>query len=181
MDNEVILVNESDEPLGTIEKIEAHRQAQLHRAFSVFIFNIRGEMLLQQRAMDKYHSPGLWTNACCSHPKPGEDTRLAAIKRLEEEMGVVTDLTKIFDFIYKVDFDNGLSEHEFDHVYVGFYDGPIDRNKKEVNDYCFRSLEEIELSLSKEPEKFTYWFQVAFSKVKEWAIDGLPQLKKKNK
>ena len=120
---EVILVNEQDEQTGTIEKMEAHRKALLHRAFSVFIFNGKGEMLLQQRAMGKYHSPGLWTNACCSHPRPGEEVETAAFRRLKEEMGIETSLKKIFDFIYRTEFDNGLTEYEFDHVYIGTYPG----------------------------------------------------------
>jgi len=123
---DVILVNEQDQPVGTMEKMEVHQKALLHRAFSVFLFNDRGEMLLHKRADSKYHSGGLWTNACCSHPRPGEDTRSAAEKRLQEEMGIVTPLTKAFDFIYKASFDNGLTEHEFDHVFTGTYQGSID-------------------------------------------------------
>src|SRR6185503_10093666 len=111
----VILVDENDNEIGSCEKMEAHRQGWLHRAFSIFIFNSRGEMLLQQRALDKYHSPGLWTNACCSHPAPGENLAEAAGRRLEEELGFTTGLEKLFDFIYRADFENGLSEHEFDH------------------------------------------------------------------
>src|SRR6516164_10337979 len=118
MDQEVILVNEQDEPIGTMGKMEAHKKALLHRAFSVFIFNSKGEMLLQQRARDKYHSGGLWTNACCSHPKPGEEVQLAASRRLNEELGFNTPLTKIFDFIYQSSFENGLTEFEFDHVFI---------------------------------------------------------------
>src|SRR5271168_1810255 len=113
---EVILVDESDQPLGTMEKMEAHRRAVLHRAFSVFIFNSRGEMLLQQRAPDKYHSAGLWSNACCSHPRPGEETADAASRRLKEELGFTTPLEELFHFTYKSEFGNGLTEYEFDHV-----------------------------------------------------------------
>src|ERR1700744_2758864 len=116
---EVILVDEADVQLGTMEKIEAHRKALLHRAFSVFIFNSKGEMLLQQRAAEKYHSPGLWTNACCSHPRPGEETQAAAMRRLMEELGFTLELEKIFDFTYRSEFENGLTEFEFDHVFVG--------------------------------------------------------------
>src|ERR1700754_1322335 len=116
---EVILVNENDIPVGTMEKMEAHRKALLHRAFSVFIFNSKGEMLLQQRADKKYHSGGLWTNACCSHPKPGEEIETAASRRLREELGFGTGLRKVFDFIYQSPFDNGLTEFEFDHVFFG--------------------------------------------------------------
>src|ERR1700748_433460 len=115
---EVILVNEYDVPLGSMEKLEAHQKALLHRAFSVFIFNGKGEMLLQQRAKGKYHSPGLWTNACCSHPRPGEDTQAAALRRLHEELGFATELEKCFAFTYRTAFDNGLTEFEFDHVFI---------------------------------------------------------------
>src|ERR1700739_185125 len=116
---QVILVDNSDQPVGVMEKMEAHRQALLHRAFSVFIFNSRGEMLLQQRAPEKYHSGGLWTNACCSHPRPGEDSRGGAGRRLREELGFTTELEKLFEFTYRTDYANGLTEFEFDHVFVG--------------------------------------------------------------
>ena len=118
----MILVNERDEPLGSMEKMEAHRKGALHRAFSVFIFNSRGEMLLQQRALKKYHSGGLWTNACCSHPRPGETNEAAALRRLREEMGFDTSLQQIFSFTYRASFNNGLTEHEYDHVFAGIYD-----------------------------------------------------------
>src|SRR4249919_2186768 len=117
IDQEVILVNEQNEAIGTMEKMEAHRKALLHRAFSVFIFNSKGEMLLQQRALNKYHSGGMWTNACCSHPYPEEDNLEAASRRLREEMGFATELEEIFDFTYKTVFENGLTEYEFDHVF----------------------------------------------------------------
>ena len=159
---EVILVNEEDAPIGTMEKMEAHRKALLHRAFSVFIFNSQGKMLLQQRAGDKYHSPGLWTNACCSHPRPGEDTLAAACRRLREELGFTTSLEKLFDFTYRSEFDNGLTEFEFDHVFVGHYDADIHPNAAEVSDYSYRSLEEIRESLAVHPENFTSWFHLAF-------------------
>jgi isopentenyl-diphosphate Delta-isomerase len=159
---EVILVDESDTPLGTMEKMEAHRRALLHRAFSVFIFNSKGEMLLQQRAPDKYHSAGLWTNACCSHPRPGEDTRAAAIRRLYEELRFTTPLEKLFHFTYKSEFDNGLTEFEFDHVFVGTYDAAIHPNKAEVSDYCHCSPEQIRESLRLQPDRFTSWFRLAF-------------------
>jgi isopentenyl-diphosphate delta-isomerase len=162
MAEEVILVNEQDEETGTIEKMEAHRKALLHRAFSVFIFNEKGEMLLQQRAMGKYHSPGLWTNACCSHPRPGELVEEAAGRRLMEEMGIDVKIEKVFDFIYKTEFDNGLTEFEFDHVYTGTYDGSLNPDKQEVHDYCFRSMEDIEQDLSRCPEKYSEWFKIAF-------------------
>jgi isopentenyl-diphosphate Delta-isomerase len=159
---EVILVNEQDEQTGTIEKMEAHRKALLHRAFSVFIFNGKGEMLLQQRAMGKYHSPGLWTNACCSHPRPGETVEGAAVRRLKEEMGIDTSIRKIFDFVYRTEFDNGLTEYEFDHVFTGTHNGSPTPDKQEVHDYCFRSVQDIEDDLKQRPEKYSSWFRIAF-------------------
>ena len=164
----VILVNKKDEPLGVMEKMEAHRKAALHRAFSVFIFNSKGEMLLQQRALSKYHSGGLWTNACCSHPRPGEETEAAAQRRLQEEMGFGTNLKKIFDFVYKTEFDNGLTEFEFDHVFTGEYNGLIKLNPDEASDYCFKDLHEIRQSLLTHPQHYTAWFHLAFSKVEDW-------------
>ncbi len=158
---EVILVDEEDTPIGTMEKIEAHKKALLHRAFSVFIFNEKGEMLLQQRAAGKYHSPGLWTNACCSHPHPGEDTRSAAARRLKEELGFTTDVQELFAFTYKTEFDNGLTEFEFDHVFVGRYDGVIEPNPEEVSNYRYSALGEIKEELIRCPEAFTSWFHLA--------------------
>lgn len=170
----VILVNEQDEPIGTMEKLEAHRQAVLHRAFSVFIFNEKGEMLLQQRALGKYHSAGLWTNACCSHPIPGESTPDAASRRLREELGFTTRLHKIFDFTYQVAFDNGLTEYEYDHVFTGVYDSEIAPDPEEVKDYCYRDLSSIRRSLQTHPEHYTAWFHLAFPKVEQWAqLNGL--------
>ena len=165
MEEEVILVNEQDEASGTMEKMEAHRKGVLHRAFSVFIFNPKGEMLLQQRALGKYHSPGLWTNTCCSHPRPGESVEGAAARRLKEEMGIETALEKIFDFVYHTEFDNGLTEYEFDHVYTGTYNGTFTPDRQEVNDYCFRSMEDIEEDLRQRPEKYSSWFLIAFPKL----------------
>jgi len=165
---EVILVNEADEPTGAMEKIEAHRKALLHRAFSVFIFNQKGEMLLQQRAANIYHSACLWTNGCCSHPSPGEMTAESAGKRLFEEMGFTTPLKKIFDFIYRSEFDNGLTEYEFDHVFTGEYNGKINFNKEEVMDVCYKDVKSIRHSLQTHPQKYTAWFQLAFPKVEDW-------------
>jgi isopentenyl-diphosphate Delta-isomerase len=171
MTEEVILVNEQDEELGFLEKMEAHRKAVLHRAFSVFIFNNKGEMLLQKRASHKYHSGGLWTNACCSHPRPGEKTSDAASRRLNEEMGFQTAIKKIFDFTYKAEFDNGLTEFEFDHVFAGEYDGIIKANPEEVSDYCYKNIEEIEQSLQSHPKKYTAWFHLAFPKIEKWLAE----------
>ena len=164
----VILVNENDEVTGTAEKMEAHRKGLLHRAFSIFVFNNKGEMLMQQRALEKYHSGGLWTNACCSHPRPGEKTDEAARRRLKEELGFETSLIEIFDFIYKAEFVNGLAEFEYDHVYVGEYDGVIQPEQEEVMDFCFRGMPEIRNLIKHNPEKFTAWFLIAFPKIEQW-------------
>jgi isopentenyl-diphosphate Delta-isomerase len=168
MVEEVILVNERDEPAGRMEKIEAHQKGVLHRAFSVFIFNQKGEMLLQQRAVQKYHSGGLWTNACCSHPRPGEETLEAAQRRLMEEMGIDTPIKKIFEFTYQATFENGLYEYEFDHVFAGGYNGVIRANPEEVMDYCFKSPEDLRSLLKTNPRRFTAWFHLAFPKVETW-------------
>lgn len=169
----VILVDENDEPIGTMEKMEVHQKALLHRAFSVFIFNDKGEILLQKRANKKYHSGGLWTNACCSHPKPGEETLAAAKKRLHEEMGFDIGLKKVFDFIYKAPFDNGLTEYEFDHVFIGTYDGEIFPNAEEVSDYCYKSVEEVKRSIQTHPQKYTEWFKIAFPKMEEYLVKNI--------
>ena len=166
--DQLILVDEQDNPIGTCEKMEAHRKGLLHRAFSVFIFDAQGRMLLQQRALSKYHSGGLWTNACCSHPFPGEDNLTAATRRLQEELGFTTSLRKAFDFCYRAAFDNGLTEHEFDHVFVGQYEGTLEVNPQEVMDYCFLSLEEIENQLETRPDRYTEWFKIAFPRLRHW-------------
>jgi isopentenyl-diphosphate Delta-isomerase len=165
---EVILVDKNDTPVGSMDKIEAHKRALLHRAFSVFIFNSKGEMLLQQRADKKYHSAGLWTNACCSHPSPGEDTITAATRRLKEELGFTTPLTKAFTFSYRTDFENGLTENEFDHVYTGVYDGRIVADTDEVKDYRYTPMDEIERLVTDDPRKFTSWFIIAFPRIKRF-------------
>lgn len=165
---EVILVTEGNEPIGTMEKMDAHRKGVLHRAFSIFIFNERNEMLLQQRAKTKYHSSGLWTNACCSHPRPHENTETAALRRLREELGFTTPLTKIFEFQYNAAFDNGLIEHEYDHVFIGTYTGKISPNPDEVQDYCYKKLDEIANTIKTHPHKYTAWFLIAFPKVTSW-------------
>ena len=165
---DVILVDENDRPTGTMEKIEVHKKAILHRAFSVFIFNDKCEMLLQKRASKKYHSGGLWTNSCCSHPQPGEDTMAAANKRLQEEMGFSTSLTKAFTFIYKASFENGLTEYEYDHVFVGSFNGLIKPNPDEVDDYCYQPLDQLKQSLKTHPHHFTEWFKIALPKLETY-------------
>lgn len=165
MKEEVILVNEADEQIGVMEKMEAHEKGLLHRAFSVFIFNTKGEMLLQQRALNKYHSGGLWTNACCSHPRPGEDTLQAAQRRLMEEMGIKTPLTFKTSFTYKTAFENGLTEHEFDHVFIGTFNEEPHINNNEVNSYCWKSVESTKNSVKQMPHIYTSWFKIALEKV----------------
>jgi isopentenyl-diphosphate Delta-isomerase len=167
-DEFVILVNDSDEAVGQMEKMEAHQKGLLHRAFSVFIFNNKGEMLLQRRAINKYHSGGLWSNACCSHPYPGEATGQGAVRRLREELGFSTAVNKVFDFTYRAEFSNGLTEYEFDHVFTGEYNGVIHPDSEEVCDYCYKDLEDIRYSMQVHPEKFTAWLHIVFPKIEAW-------------
>jgi len=163
--DEIILVDEKDNQVGTGEKMVVHKEGKLHRAFSVFIFNSKKELMLQQRATSKYHSPGLWTNTCCSHPKPGEKIIDAAKRRLKEEMGFNCDLKEAFSFIYKAKFDNGLSEHEFDHVFIGKFDGNPKPDKKEAESWKWITLAELRKDMKKNPEKYTYWLKVSIDKL----------------
>ena len=165
---EVILVNEKDVQIGLMEKMEAHRKGLLHRAFSIFIFNSKGEFLLQQRSVVKYHSPGLWANTCCSHPLPGEEVLQAAHRRLSEEMGFRTVLSPAFTFVYIASLDNGLTEHEYDHVFTGVYEGPVTPDENVVADYCYKSLHDIETSLQKHPGDYTEWFKIALPQIKQF-------------
>ncbi|PBQ31243.1 isopentenyl-diphosphate delta-isomerase [Sphingobacteriaceae bacterium] len=165
MTEEVILVNEQDQELGTMEKMEAHVKGLLHRAFSVFIFNSKKELLIQQRALSKYHSPALWTNTCCSHPRPGEKTHDAALRRMREEMGMETTLEHMSSFIYKTTFENGLTEFEYDHIYTGKSNEDPIINPKEVNAYKWMSLDDIKSDLKTHPEIYTYWFKLAIEKL----------------
>jgi isopentenyl-diphosphate delta-isomerase len=170
---QVILVDEEDKVIGTMGKLEAHQKAALHRAFSIFLFNKSGEMLLQQRAAGKYHSPGLWTNACCSHPRPGEQTSIAASRRLKEELGAQAPLKKIFDFIYSTHFENGLSEYEFDHVFTGQSEGPFHPDAAEIMDTKFISMDSIQAELETNPGHYTSWFHIAFPRVYTWWAENL--------
>lgn len=165
VEDQVILVNEKDEPIGTMGKLEVHQKGLLHRAFSVFIFNDKGEMLLQRRALSKYHSAGLWTNTCCSHPQPNEDTLAAANRRLREEMGMKADLKPKTSFIYKTPFDNGLTEHELDHVFIGYTNTDPVINKEEVDSFKWMSLEAIKTEIKTNPNEFTSWFKIALDNV----------------
>lgn len=162
---QVILVDENDVEIGVMEKMEAHEKALLHRAFSVFLFNTQGEMLLQKRALTKYHSGGLWTNACCSHPRPGESNQDAAHRRTFEELGIRPTLREVFSFTYKADFDNGLTEHEFDHVFLGTYEGPLQPDPQEVAECCYMHMVELRQLMEKDPAQFTVWFRIAFEQV----------------
>ena len=162
MEEKVILVNEKDEPIGLMEKMEAHEKGLLHRAFSVFIFNSKQEVLLQQRAACKYHSPNLWTNTCCSHPREGETNLQAGERRLQEEMGMRVPLREVFSFIYKAPFDNGLTEHEYDHVLVGYSDLQPQINPEEVASWKWLSLEAIKEDILQAPERYTAWFKIIF-------------------
>jgi isopentenyl-diphosphate Delta-isomerase len=166
MGEHVVLVDNTDREIGTMPKLEAHEKGCLHRAFSVFIFNSKGQLLLQQRAFNKYHSAGLWTNTCCSHPRQNEKTLDAAKRRLKEEMGIECNLVKKFDFIYKTKFENGLTEHEFDHVFFGESNSLPQINKDEVNSWNYHTIEEIEKEIQHNPDKFTSWFKICFDKVK---------------
>jgi isopentenyl-diphosphate delta-isomerase len=168
MSTDVILVNPDDSIAGRMEKMEAHRKGILHRAFSIFIFNRNGEMLLQQRSSIKYHSAGLWTNACCSHPLPNEETKAAAHRRLKEELGFDTALEKVFDFVYLAEMENGLTEHEFDHVFTGEYEGEISPDNGEVQAWKYETIETIQEYMQTDPSRFTAWFLLAFPRIEEW-------------
>ena len=162
MEEKVILVNEKDEPIGLMGKMEAHEKGLLHRAFSVFVFNSKQEVLLQQRAACKYHSPNLWTNTCCSHPRAGETNQQAGERRLQEEMGLQVPLQEVFSFIYKAPFDNGLTEHEYDHVLIGYSDAQPQINPEEVASWKWLSLEAIKEDILQAPERYTAWFKIIF-------------------
>ncbi|MGB5818159.1 MAG: isopentenyl-diphosphate Delta-isomerase [Saonia sp.] len=166
----VILVNHLDEQIGTMPKMEAHEKAVLHRAFSVFIMNDKGETMLQQRAANKYHSPLLWTNTCCSHQREGETNIEAGKRRLQEEMGFETELTELFSFIYKAPFDNGLTEHELDHVMMGNYNGEPRINVKEVADWKWVRPKDIKKDIFQRPDHYTAWFKIIFDKFYNYLI-----------
>ena len=163
---QVILVDKNDHPIGLMEKMEAHEKGLLHRAFSVFIFNDKKELMLQQRALSKYHSPGLWTNTCCSHPRDGETTAEAAHRRMKEEMGFDCEFEEAFDFLYKSDVGQGLIEHELDHVFIGHSNAIPKINPEEVNAWKYVSMESIKDEMSTHPERFTVWFRIAFDEVR---------------
>jgi isopentenyl-diphosphate delta-isomerase len=161
----VILVDEKDREIGVEEKMRAHEKGLLHRAFSILILNSKCQMLLQKRASSKYHSGGLWTNACCSHPRPGEEIDEAVHRRLKEEMGFDCELKEIGSFIYRASFKNGLTEHEYDHVFLGFYDGDVQINKEEADDYKWIELKELRDDIKKNPDAYTFWFKEIMKKM----------------
>ena len=163
-EEKVILVNEKDEPIGLMTKMEAHEKGLLHRAFSVFVFNDKNELMLQQRALSKYHSPGLWTNTCCSHQREGESNIEAGKRRLQEEMGFTTNLKDTMAFIYKAPFDNGLTEHEFDHILVGNFNDIPDLNPHEVLAWKWMRLEQVQKDMENHPKRYTEWFKIIFDK-----------------
>ena len=163
----VVLVDEQDKEVGVMEKLQAHVDAKLHRAISVFVFNSEKQLLLQKRATGKYHSAGLWTNTCCSHPRPGESVSDAAKRRLQEEMGIQCDVQYVFSFTYQAKLEQNISEHEFDHVFLGFSNDVPQPDVKEVGEYKYMSLEEIEVQLAQNPKQFTAWFLLIFERVKK--------------
>lgn len=167
MEEHVILVDTSDQPIGLMPKLEAHEKGVLHRAFSVFILNNEGQLMLQQRALHKYHSPGLWTNTCCSHQRDGESNLAAGKRRLKEEMGFVTELREVTSFIYKAPFDNGLTEHELDHIMIGQYEGAPSINPEEVADWKWMDIEDVRSDIKEYPQRYTVWFMLIFEKFYE--------------
>ncbi|HLD85599.1 MAG TPA: isopentenyl-diphosphate Delta-isomerase [archaeon] len=164
----IILVDENDKQIGIMEKIEAHSNgAHLHRAFSIFVFDSAGKMLLQKRAKTKYHCPGIWTNACCSHPNDGETLEKAVHRKLKQEFGFDCPLHKAFNFTYKAPFDNGMTEWEFDHVFIGTYDGKINANPDEIDEWKYVDIDELKKDVKKNPEKYTPWFKISLDRVLE--------------
>lgn len=167
MAEQVVLVDDKDNEIGLMEKIEAHRKALLHRAFSVFVMNDAGEIMMQQRAHEKYHSGGLWTNTCCSHPRQGESAEEAAHRRLQEEMGFDCPVEKLFEFVYKAEFDNGLTEHEYDHLFVGHYNGVPKLNPDEAAAWKWMTADEVERDLVLNPQDYTAWFKIIFERFRQ--------------
>ena len=168
----VVLVNKNNQPLGTMEKMEAHERGELHRAFSVFVFNSEGQMMLQRRADEKYHSPGLWTNTVCSHPRTGEKITMAAHRRMKEEMGFDCELEEAFSFIYKADVGDGLIEHEFDQVFIGTCDKKPTPNPDEVGDWKYIWTGELYADIENNPDNYTVWFKIAIKQLKDYLINN---------
>lgn len=164
MEENVILVDKNDTQIGLMSKLDAHKKGILHRAFSVFVLNNNNEIMLQKRAYNKYHSGGLWTNTCCSHQRVGENSIEAGKRRLLEEMGFETELKIITSFIYKVEFENGLTEHEFDYLLIGKYLKSPVINKQEVADWKWMKVELIADDIKLNPNNYTSWFKIIFDK-----------------
>ena len=170
MEENVVLVDENDVEVGIMPKMEAHQKALLHRAISVFIFNEKGEWLLQRRALSKYHSSGLWSNAACTHPRPKETYSEAAERRLHEEMGIQCELTNLFNFIYKERLDNELTEHELDHVFIGYSEDIPNINTEEVCDFKYISFNNLAKDIQEHPDNYTYWFKHVYQNVQNHLI-----------
>lgn len=164
----IIEVDKDDKEIGPVEKMKAHYNGVLHRAFSIFVFNSNNQMLLQKRHRGKYHSGGLWTNTCCSHPRYGEKLKDAIYRRLKEEMGFTCELSEILSLSYKVSFENNLTENEYDHVFIGTFDGEIVPNETEVETYQWVDIAEVKLGIINNPELYTFWFKCLFDKVIEF-------------
>ncbi len=163
--NFVILVDKNNKKIGEEEKIKTHKEGKLHRAFSIFIFNVKGDLLIQQRARTKYHCGGMWANTCCSHPRPGETYFQATHRRLRQEMGFDCRLKKLFCFIYKTKFENGLIENEYDCVFIGKFDGTPKPNKKEAMNYKWVSIKDLKKDIKENPKKYTFWLKIALKKI----------------
>ena len=170
MIEEVILVDTEDNEIGLMEKMQAHREAKLHRAFSVFLLNDQNEILLQQRAIDKYHCGGMWTNTCCSHPRTGESLQDAVKRRLQEEMGIACNTKQVYNFIYKADVGGGLFEHEFDHVFFGEFSGTPKPDENEVSDWKYVAVETLTQDVEANPAKYTPWFKIILTEVLDKGI-----------
>lgn len=171
MKEEVVLVNSNDEEIGVMEKLEAHHKAMLHRAFSVLLFNDKNEFLLQKRASEKYHCANMWTNTCCSHPRAGESLNQAVNRRLKEEMGIICETQKLFDFIYKVELEDHMFEHEFDHVFVGQFNGTPIPNPNEVEDWKYISLASLTSDLNQNPAQYTPWFKLILKEIESKKLE----------
>jgi isopentenyl-diphosphate Delta-isomerase len=170
MEDHVILVDEHDNQIGVAGKLEAHQSGRLHRALSIFVFNSAGKLLLQKRAASKYHSGGLWSNTCCSHSRPGEDTASAARRRLQEEMGIDCTLFEMFSFVYRAHFPNGLIEHEYDHVFFGRHDGDPLLNPEEAEDARWVDLPELAADIRRRPERYSFWLAACLDKVRACCV-----------
>ncbi len=173
MAEEVILVDAQDNELGLMEKMEAHRKGLLHRAFSVFVLNDNGDLMLQQRAASKYHSGTLWTNTCCSHPRKGETAEEAAHRRLMEEMGFDCEVEKVLEFTYRAELDKGMIEHEYDHLFVGHYSGEPKLNPEEVMDWKWMSIDDLSADIKVNPKHYTEWFKIIWQQFEEYAKSKL--------